>query len=114
MEWIDIWIKDPHRNEEILFMTGDEEIHLGEIFSQEKLRKCKFYSYVRKCDYECDLKTPYEERVIYWFPLPKQPERSKREDFDEFCKNKIDELLPLCQKQWESCPIDVKFNKDSV
>lgn len=75
MEWKDIWKEEPPRNEEILFMTGDEDVHLGEIFSEEKLRKCKFYSYISKDDYECDSSTPYEERVTHWFPIPKLPEK---------------------------------------
>ena len=69
-KWKDIWKEEPLRNTEILFMTGDESIHIGEIFSDEKLRKCKFYSFVDKCDYECDLQTELNERVLYWFPLP--------------------------------------------
>lgn len=73
MKWKDIWKEEPPRNEEILFMTGDEEIHIGEIFSNEKLRKCKFHSYNQKDDYECDVITPYDERVIYWFPIPEKP-----------------------------------------
>jgi hypothetical protein len=73
MEWKDIWKEEPPRNEEIIFMTGDKEIHIGEIFPDDKLRKCKFNSYNTKYYYECDLSTPYEERVIYWFPIPKLP-----------------------------------------
>ena len=83
MEWKDIWITEPPRNEEILFMIGNEEVHIGEIFSLEKLRKCRFYSFLRNCEYECDSETPYEQRVIYWFPIPQQPERSKREDIED-------------------------------
>lgn len=82
MEWIDIWQTEPVRNEEILFMTGDESVHIGQIYSSEKLRKCKFYSFLDKCDYECDLQTPFEERVIFWFPIPKQPERLNPETID--------------------------------
>ncbi len=80
MEWKDIWKDEPPRNEEIFFMTGDKMIHIGEIFSEEKLRKCIFRSFTYKEDYECDSLTKYENRVIYWFPIPKQPESSKRED----------------------------------
>lgn len=72
MKWKDIWKEEPPRNEEILFMTGDEEVHLGEIFSEEKLRKCTFRSYVRHDDYECDASTPLVERVLYWHPIPKK------------------------------------------
>ncbi len=79
MEWKNIWKQEPPRNEDIFFMTGDGDIHLGLIFSEEKLRKCKFYSFYKKYDYECDLQTPYDKRVIYWFPIPKQPERSNPE-----------------------------------
>ena len=82
MEWKDIWKEEPPRNEEIFFMTGDEDIHYGEIFSDEKLRKCGFHSFYCKEDYFCDSNTKYENRVIYWFPIPNQPERSKREDCD--------------------------------
>jgi hypothetical protein len=84
MEWKDIWKNEPPRNEEIFFMTGDEDIHIGEIFSEEKLRKCLFHSFNRKADYGCDSKTPYSERVIYWFPIPKQPERLNPEDVKDF------------------------------
>lgn len=73
MEWIDIWKHNPPRNTEILFMTGNDDIHIGEIFSQEKLRKCQFYSYINKCDYDCDINTKIEERVVFWFPLPIKP-----------------------------------------
>jgi hypothetical protein len=69
-QWLDIWKHEPPRCEEILFMTGDENIHLGEIFSNEKLRKCSFYSYIDKADYDCDAITLLEKRVIYWAPLP--------------------------------------------
>ena len=73
MEWIDIWIKEPPRNTEIFFMTGDEQIHHGEIFSEEKLRKCDFHSFTTKDDYCCDSTASLEERVIYWFPIPEPP-----------------------------------------
>ncbi len=80
MEWKDIWKEEPPRNKEIFFITGDEEIHIGYINSNEKLRKSNFYSYHKDCDFSCDSTTSFEERVIYWFPIPDQPERSKRED----------------------------------
>ncbi len=76
-KWKNIWDEEPPRNLEILFMTGDEEVHIGEIFSTEKLRKCTFHSFLRKCDYECDAITPYEDRVIYWFPIPELPDQNK-------------------------------------
>jgi len=69
--WLDIWKKEPPRNEEILFKLGNEEIHIGEIFSEEKLRECQFYSFVDKCYYDCDSVTPMEEKVTHWHPLPK-------------------------------------------
>lgn len=72
MSWIDIWKHEPIRNTEILFMTGDQAVHIGEIFSEEKLRKCSFYSFIDKEYYECDSKTDIEERVIFWCPLPKR------------------------------------------
>jgi hypothetical protein len=71
-EWKDIWKEEPPRNEEILFMTGDEEVHIGEIYSNEKLRKCEFISSSR-IRYDCDADTPLAERVIYWHPLPQKP-----------------------------------------
>lgn len=73
MEWIDIWENEPPRNEEILFMTGDEQVHYGEIFDTVKLRKCRFRSYTCKEYYECDLLTPLHDRVIYWHPIPTIP-----------------------------------------
>ena len=69
--WIDIWEKEPLRNEEILFKLGNEEIHIGEIFSEEKLRKCQFYSFMDRFYYDCDSVAPMEERVTHWHPLPK-------------------------------------------
>lgn len=72
-EFIDIWKQEPPRNEEILFMTGDETIHIGGIFSDEKLRKCNFHSFYTKSDYACDSQTPIEDRVLYWHPLPTIP-----------------------------------------
>jgi len=71
LEWLDIWKYEPPRNREILFMTGDQEVHLGEIYSEEKLIKCSFHSFLRKCEYHCDSKIPLKERVLYWHPLPK-------------------------------------------
>jgi len=75
--WKDIWKEEPPRNEEILFMTGDENVHIGCIYDyhNQKLRKCIFRSYTDKDDYYCDSSTVIEERVIFWFPLP-----IKRED----------------------------------
>jgi hypothetical protein len=73
MEWKDIWKEEPPRHSEILFALGDESVHIGEIFSEEKLRKCAFHSFNDKYFYECDKNTPYEERVIYWHPLPRPP-----------------------------------------
>lgn len=73
MEWIDIWKHEPPRNQEILFLTGDKEVHFGEIYSEEKLRKCSFRSYVTKEYYYCDKTTDFEDRVIYWYPIPKPP-----------------------------------------
>ncbi len=78
IEWKDIFKEEPTRYEEILFQIGDGSVHIGEIFSEEKLRKCQFYSFVDKCYFDCDLGTPIDERVIYWHPLPKQPERSRQ------------------------------------
>jgi hypothetical protein len=74
IEWMDIWTNDPIRNEEMLFITGDKEIHYGEIFSQEKLRKCKFHCFVCKADYECDSTTELQGRVTHWIPIPEPPE----------------------------------------
>ena len=74
MEWKDIWKEEPLRYQDILFMTGDENIHIGQIFSDEKLRKCQFRSFTERCDFECDLQTPLDQRVIYWFPIPDMPE----------------------------------------
>jgi len=71
--WKDIWIEEPPRYEEILFMTGDETIHLGLILSQEKLRKCLFHSFFSKSDYGCDSNECYSARVLYWFPIPETP-----------------------------------------
>ena len=103
MEWKDIWKEEPPRNEEIFFMTGDEDIHYGEIFSDEKLRKCGFHSFYCKEDYFCDSNTKYENRVIYWFPIPNQPERSKRED--SRCTNcfQIEEAIGRCFSQDGFC-----------
>ncbi len=75
-EWIDIWKKEPPRDKEILFMTGDEEIHLGELNGSEKLRKCCFRSFTKHDNYDCDLRTPLHDRVIYWHPLPTIPFRN--------------------------------------
>lgn len=71
--WKDIWKEEPPRNEDIFFLMGDDSIHLGIIFSNEKLRKCKFHSYTTSDDYECDLLTDYIDRVLYWFPIPIVP-----------------------------------------
>lgn len=79
MEWKDIWKEDPPRNEEILFLVGDGEIHIGELWGSEKLRKCTFRSFLRHGDYECDKNTDYENRVLYWCPIPEIPEL-KEED----------------------------------
>jgi len=68
--WKNIWKEEPPRNTDIFFMTGDETIHHGEIFSDEKIRKCKFHSFTHKEDYECDSLTPIQDRVLYWFPIP--------------------------------------------
>lgn len=74
MIWKDIWKEEPPRNKEILFVTGDGDIHLGVIFDEKKLRECKFCSFNRKDDYGCDSFTEYEDRVILWFPIPNVPE----------------------------------------
>jgi hypothetical protein len=75
MEWIDPWKTEPPRNEDILFLVGDGEIHLGCIFNEnEKLRKCEFHSYLRREGYSCDSKENKEDRVLYWFPIPKLPD----------------------------------------
>lgn len=74
MFWKDIFKEDPLRNEEILFMTGNQSVHLGEIFSEEKIRKCQFRSYLDKTYYDCDKATDFDDRVIYWHPLPKLKE----------------------------------------
>ena len=78
--WINIWEVEPPRNEDILFMIGDEEVHLGSIFTEDKLRKCQFHSYLRYKDYACDKTTPMQNRVIYWHPLPTLPEKNERGD----------------------------------
>ncbi len=70
LKWIDIWKEEPPRCEDILFMTGDEEVHIGFIKRDEILRKCEFYSYIRRDCYDCDVGEPIENRVLYWFPLP--------------------------------------------
>ncbi len=72
--WKDIWKEEPPRNKDILFMTGDKNQHIGCIFREEKLRKCNFHSYHTKLDYDCDGFTPLDERVLYWYPLPKLKE----------------------------------------
>ena len=71
-KWLDIFKHDPPRNEEILFLTGNGEVHLGEIYSEEKIRKCQFRSHVTKDYYDCDSTTDYEDRVICWCPIPKR------------------------------------------
>ena len=76
--WIDIWKEEPPRNEDILFMTGDERVHWGCIFDELKLRKCEFRSYTDQDNYDCDGHTLISDRVLYWHPLPKL-----REDKDE-------------------------------
>jgi hypothetical protein len=73
MKWISIWDKEPPRNQEIFFLTGDGEVHVGEIFSDEKLRKCSFYSFNDRFDYDCDSNTDYESRVTHWIPIPEKP-----------------------------------------
>jgi len=110
MEWKDIWIEEPPRNEEIFFMTGDETIHLGEIFSEDKLRKCKFHSFTSKADYECDSKTPYEDRVIYWFPIPKQPERLNLEDAKVYAGT-LPDCLNWCDPTSSVCDSPTTENK---
>lgn len=72
-EWKDPFEEEPPRHEEILFMTGDEKIHLGEIFSDEKLRKAPFRSFFYRTEFFCDTKEELEDRVIYWHPLPTLP-----------------------------------------
>jgi len=74
MEWISIWDKEPPRNQEILFSTGDGVIHYGELQGYEKLRKCIFFTYYESIDYDCDTTTPFESRVILWLPIPEIPE----------------------------------------
>jgi hypothetical protein len=69
--WKDIWKEEPPRNEDILFMTGSEQIRIGRIFSEEKLRKCEFHCYVENRYYDCDQQTELKERVLFWHPLPK-------------------------------------------
>ena len=68
--WKDIWKEEPPKNIDILFMTGDEEIHIGYLSGNEKLRKCQFRSYFLNEFYDCDKLTEYSERVIYWHQLP--------------------------------------------
>ncbi len=77
--WKDIWKEEPPRDEEIFFMTGNEDIHHGQICSEEKLRKCSFHSFTNSADYDCDPTSDYDERVIYWFPIPKKPECNQEE-----------------------------------
>ena len=74
-KWKDIWKEEPPRDEDILFMTGDEDVHLGFLSGSEKLRKCQFISYTSHDFYDCDKQTDYEDRVIYWHPLPEIPEK---------------------------------------
>ena len=83
IEWIDIWEEEPPRGEEILFVTGDGEVHLGELWGEEKLRKCKFHCFTRADDYECDATTPYDERVLLWFPIPTLPQDFQQDVDDE-------------------------------
>lgn len=72
-KWKDIWKEEPPRNTEILFMTGNENIHVGMIYNtSEKLRKCGFFSFKHHYSFDCDLATSYEDRVIYWYPLPEE------------------------------------------
>lgn len=73
MEWLDIWENEPLRRQKIIFMTGDEEAHIGIILSQEKLRKCDFYSFITRLNYACDSTTTLDEKVLYWSELPKKP-----------------------------------------
>jgi len=68
--WKDIWTEEPPRWEDILFMTGDENIHIGLCYGNEKLRKCAFHSNTEGFDFECDEITELERRVILWHPLP--------------------------------------------
>jgi hypothetical protein len=71
-KWLEINDNIP-RNIEILFMTGDETIHIGMVFGEEKIRKCIFHSfksYEERSYYDCDPSTPHQERVVYWHPLP--------------------------------------------
>jgi hypothetical protein len=72
-EWIDIWTKEPYREQELLFLTGDGGIHLGMVIGSEKIRKCAFRCFLDKTDYDCDSTTDFENRVTHWFPIPAVP-----------------------------------------
>jgi hypothetical protein len=69
MIWKDIKKDKPPENEEILFMTGDKEIHLGELFIDQEF---KFYCYAIRDFYYCKQGTPIEVRVLYWLPIQHQ------------------------------------------
>lgn len=75
MEWKDIWEEEPPRNEEILFMTGDDVIHWGVILDTKKLKECKFRSFSSQRYFECNIETPSDKRVSHWLPLPKKPKK---------------------------------------
>jgi hypothetical protein len=74
MKWKDIWKEEPPIFTEILFKLGNGNVHNGEIYDREKLRKCRFYSHVTDKDYECDTLTPLSERVLFWYPIPQDHE----------------------------------------
>jgi hypothetical protein len=74
MKWKNIWKEEPPRNQEIFFMLGNGDVHHGMIFSEEKLRKCDFRSFMTKEDFRCDEDEVYNDRVIWWFPMPEEEE----------------------------------------
>jgi hypothetical protein len=74
-EWMKITEAVP-RDTDILFMTGDECLHHGIVMGNEKIRKCIFRSYYYRENYDSDSNTDYDDRVIYWHPIPKLPEES--------------------------------------
>ena len=71
-----IWKVDPFRNEDILFYVDNGTYHIGQIYSSEKLRKCSFYSFQDKKDYDCDSTAHAGMKVTHWMPLPKPPEKT--------------------------------------
>lgn len=75
--WKDIWDEEeePPRDQEIFFLTGDGEAHIGMLMGYEKLRKCEFHSFKNGIIYQCGSLEPLLERVLYWFPFPEIPKQ---------------------------------------